>query len=87
MKAKKENIIHEMNILGHIIKAGRLNQRLSQTELAKMAETTQLSVNRCENGQYGASVKMYYKLISTLDMKIEIKVKSATKAIFNYKTY
>ncbi len=62
---------------GLILRNARKEAKISQTELARRTQTTKSYISRIENGVIIPSVAVFYKMISALEMSVEI-VKPAT---------
>lgn len=57
---------------GMILHQARKEAKVTQEELAKRTGTTKSYISRIENGSITPSVGVFYRMISTLGMKIEI---------------
>lgn len=57
---------------GMILHQARKEAKVTQEELAKPTGTTKSYISRIENGSITPSVGVFYRMISTLGMKIEI---------------
>jgi len=57
---------------GMILHQARKEAKVTQEELAKRTGTTKSYISRIENGSIIPSVGVFYRMISTLGMKIEI---------------
>ena len=57
---------------GEMLRNARREARVSQTELAERIQTTKSYISRIENGVIIPSVAVFYKMISALEMSVEI---------------
>jgi len=63
----------EYEIISQIIEA-RINQNLTQEELAKKIGTSQSNISRLENGEYNPSLKFLKKVASGLGKELHIVI-------------
>jgi len=54
--------------------AARLNQKISQRELAKKANTTQAVISRLESMSANPSIALLQKVASALNLKLKIQL-------------
>ena len=54
--------------------AARLNQKISQRELAKKANTTQAVISRLESMRANPSIALLQKVASALNLKLKIQL-------------
>jgi DNA-binding XRE family transcriptional regulator len=64
----------EYELISQIIKA-RLEQNLTQAELAEKAGTRQSNISRLEGGEYNPSLKFLKKIASSLGKELHISFK------------
>jgi len=66
--------------LGHILKQYRLSAELNQSDLAEKIASTQMSISRLESGDVGQKMTQIFKLLSVLNLEIEIRPRQVTSA-------
>jgi len=59
--------------LGHALRQFRLAKSMTQSDLAQASAAKQNAVSRIETGDAGRTLKLVFKLISLLDLEIEIR--------------
>lgn len=64
--------------LGHALRQIRLNESLTQVELARKVASHQRLISRIETGGYSKTVDMIFRLCSALDVEIEIRPRQKT---------
>jgi len=75
-ETKKEikNLELEYTLIKQIIQA-RIDQNISQKELAKRIGTQQSNISRLESGEYNPSLKFLKKVAKSLGKELEISLK------------
>jgi len=66
--------------LGHVLKQYRLSAELNQSDLAEKIASTQMSISRLESGDVGQKMTQIFKLLSVLNLEIEIRPRQVTSA-------
>lgn len=66
--------------LGHILKQYRLQNDLTQTELANKVKSHQRLVSRLEAGNKGRTIDLIFNIFKVLDLEVEIRPRQKTKA-------
>ncbi|OJI06300.1 transcriptional regulator [bacterium CG10_46_32] len=64
----------EFSVIEAVIKK-RLENRMTQAQLARKVGTTQSAIARLESGSYNPSFAMLEKVAKALDAKLEIAIK------------
>ncbi len=73
IKKAYKNLGPEFAVVEMII-AKRLKEGLTQTELAKKANTKQPVISRLERGDFSPSLQFLYRLTEALDAKLHISI-------------
>lgn len=55
--------------------AARLEKKMTQAELAELADTKQSNISRFESGNYNPSVEFLQKIAAALDKTLEISLR------------
>lgn len=66
--------------LGHGLRRVRLENDLTQTQLAKKVGSHQRLVSRIETGGFSKTIDMLFRLLSALDLEIEIRPRQKTSS-------
>jgi len=66
--------------LGHGLRQARLNRGFTQTLLATKVGSHQRLVSRLETGGFSKTIDMLFRLLSELDLEIEIKPRQKTSS-------
>ena len=73
LRAEYEALAPQYEIIKSVI-AARLEQNMTQAELAARASTKQSNISRLESGEYNPSVEFLGKIASALGKKLEIRL-------------
>jgi len=74
LRAEYEALAPQYEIIDAVI-AARLEQKMTQEELAERANTKQSNISRFESGNYNPSVEFLRNLAGALDKKLEIRLR------------
>lgn len=74
-KNKLKSVNYE--IITQIIEA-RMENGMTQSELATKSGTKQSNISRLESGSYNPTLELLDKIAEALNMKLEVKMKSKT---------
>lgn len=66
--------------LGHILKQYRLQDELTQAELAKKTQSHQRLISYIESGHQGRTLNLLFNILKVLDLEIEIRARQKTTA-------
>ena len=69
-----ESLAPQYEIIKAVI-AARVEKKMTQSELAKRAETKQSNISRFESGNYNPSVEFLQKIAGALDKQLEITLR------------
>ena len=75
IKRAYEELGPEYEIIALLIKK-RLQQRLTQKQIARRVGTKQSAISRLESGTYNPSLNFLYKVADALDVKLKVSVGS-----------
>ena len=74
LRAEYEELAAQYRIIDAII-AARIEQHLTQAELAKRADTQQSNISRLESGNYNPTVEFLQKIAHALGKSLEIQLR------------
>jgi DNA-binding XRE family transcriptional regulator len=74
LRKEYEALAPQYYIIDAVI-AARIEQQLTQAELAKRADTKQSNISRFESGNYNPSVEFLQKIAGALDKQLEITLR------------
>jgi len=66
--------------LGHALRQIRLDEGLTQTQIAKKVGSHQRLISRIETGGFSKTINMLFRLLSALDLELEIKPRQKTSS-------
>jgi len=66
--------------LGHALRQIRLKHGLTQTQLAKTVGSHQRLISRLETGGFSKTIDLLFRLLSALDLEIEIRPRQKTSS-------
>jgi len=75
-----QKVARSVDDLGHILRQHRHTNNLTQAELASQAQTHQRLISRLEVGGLSRSIELIFKVLSVLDLEIEIRPRQKTSA-------
>lgn len=73
LKAEYDEIAPQYELIKEVIMA-RIEQNISQTELARRAGTKQSNISRFESGNYNPSLAFLNKIASALGKELSISI-------------
>jgi len=74
------HIARSSKSLGHSLKLIRIENDLTQDELAKRLNTSQKTISRIENGGLGVVFNLVFRLLSILNYEVEIRPRKVGSA-------
>lgn len=74
LRREYEALAPQYEIIDAVI-AARLEKKMTQAELAELADTKQSNISRFENGNYNPSVEFLQKLARALDKQLDITLR------------
>ena len=69
---KNHSVIRSIGDLGHVLEQYRLEQGLSQSELARKISKHQTVVSRLETGEKSAVLRNIFAILRTLNLEIQV---------------
>jgi len=72
LRAEYEALEPQYNLIKSVISA-RLEQKMTQADLAERADTKQSNISRFESGNYNPSVEFLQKIAGALGKSLEIQ--------------
>ncbi|MCL2344032.1 MAG: helix-turn-helix transcriptional regulator [Firmicutes bacterium] len=73
-RAEYEALEPQYSLIKAVISA-RLEQKMTQGELAELADTKQSNISRFESGNYNPSVEFLQKIAGALGKRLEIQLR------------
>ena len=73
LRAEYDALAAQYKIIDDIISA-RIEQKLTQAELAERADTKQSNISRLESGNYNPSIEFLQKIAGALGKKLEVRL-------------
>jgi DNA-binding XRE family transcriptional regulator len=74
LRAEYDALAAQYKIIDDII-AARIEQNLTQAELAERADTKQSNISRLESGNYNPSIEFLQKIAHALGKRLEVQFK------------
>lgn len=74
LRAEYEALAPQYEIISAVI-AARLEQKMTQAELAERADTKQSNISRFESGNYNPSIDFLQKIAGALGKNLEIQLR------------
>ena len=74
LRAEYDALASQYKIIDAVISA-RLDQKMTQAELAERAETKQSNISRFESGNYNPSIEFLQKIAGALGKRLEIQLR------------
>ena len=74
LRAEYEALAPQYEIIDAVI-AARLEQKMTQGDLAERANTKQSNISRFESGNYNPSVEFLQKIAGALDKQLDITLR------------
>ncbi|MDR0311772.1 MAG: helix-turn-helix transcriptional regulator [Acidobacteriota bacterium] len=74
LRAEYEALAPQYEVINSVI-AARLEQKITQAELAERADTKQSNISRFESGSYNPSVEFLQKIAGALGKNLEIRLR------------
>lgn len=66
-------VVRSPKDLGQALKRYRLNDNISQAELAESIQTHQMGISRIETGRLSRTLSLIFSILKILDLEIEIR--------------
>jgi len=74
LRAEYDALATQYKIIDNVISA-RIEQNLTQAELAERADTKQSNISRLESGNYNPSIEFLQKIARALGKDLEVQLK------------
>lgn len=76
----KSRNIRSPKDLGHALEQNRLSKGMTQATLAKSIQKHQTNISRLETGDHNNTISMLFKILSILDLEVEIRPRQKSSA-------
>jgi len=73
-------VIRSGDALGHSLRRIRLEQSLTQSDIAQRSGAKQNAISRIESGNFGRTTALIFKILAILDLEIVIRPRQKSSA-------